>query len=164
MESIGIPKFLLQASHSHKVYEFDQHMADMKTEVHFIGQIVGGRGFNIQEEIFCECAIEAGKEWYLNSNIGNIEIQTHASSSEVALITNSRMMRWLSGLTPSTSTTQPTPSPNGRPILILHRPRMIMRVWRVESSGNLEIGIPTVTIIIPSGIWHLLLPQQGWLL
>ena len=62
----------------------ERKRADFKTEVNFIGQIIGGEKFNTHHEIFCEVSLETGKDWDLLSP--KIEIQTQASSAQVILI------------------------------------------------------------------------------
>lgn len=37
--------------------------ADLKAEIHFIGQIVGGNDFETDDGLFCELAIDCGDGW-----------------------------------------------------------------------------------------------------
>lgn len=39
--------------------------ADLKAEIHFIGQIVGGEDFATDDGLFCELAIDCGDGWEL---------------------------------------------------------------------------------------------------
>lgn len=50
---------------------------DFKTEVHFIGQIVGASGFNMATSgLFCEIQTEAGEYWEEKPNPSESNIQT----------------------------------------------------------------------------------------
>ena len=40
-----------------------QSPANLKPEIHFIGQIQGGCGFNSKDGLFCEIHLESGADW-----------------------------------------------------------------------------------------------------
>lgn len=57
---------------------------DFKTEVHFIGQIVGGSGFETSIGLFCEIHLEHGQHWkeLLVTLDKNIQTQTTYPDSD----------------------------------------------------------------------------------
>ena len=57
--------------------------ADLKAEVHFFGQITGGLGFETDDGLFCEMAIDCGDGWDLLQPGSNKGIQTQTSYANV---------------------------------------------------------------------------------
>ena len=55
--------------------------ADCKAEIHCIGSIVGGAGFNTDDGLFCEMVIQQGKYWKLLSPPN--KYQTHTAIAKV---------------------------------------------------------------------------------
>lgn len=54
----------------------DYKAADFKTEVHFLGQIIGASDVMEDEGISCEVFFEAGQNWKLLSQISTFQTQT----------------------------------------------------------------------------------------
>jgi B9 domain-containing protein 2 len=50
--------------------------ADLKGEIHFLGQITGGLDFETEDGLFCEMAIDCGDGWDLLQPGANKGIQT----------------------------------------------------------------------------------------
>lgn len=80
--------------------------ADLKAEIHFIGQILGGIDFATSDGLFCELAIDPGDGWELLQPGANKGIQTQTSYANVPH-TSSYLLSpapCSSGVTPSTCT------------------------------------------------------------
>ncbi len=54
----------------------DYKASDLKTEVHFLGQIVGATSLTESDGIFCEAFFHAGDKWKCLSQISTIQTQT----------------------------------------------------------------------------------------
>ena len=54
----------------------DYKASDLKTEVHFLGQIVGATNLTESEGLFCEAFFEAGEKWKCFSPNPTIQTQT----------------------------------------------------------------------------------------
>ena len=52
---------------------------DAKPEIHFIGQILGGKDFETTDGLFCEMQLEVGKNWKLLSPPMFFQTQTSYS-------------------------------------------------------------------------------------
>lgn len=57
--------------------------ADLKAEIHFIGQITGGLDFDTDDGLFCELAIDCGDGWDILQPAANKAIQTQTSYAYV---------------------------------------------------------------------------------
>ena len=54
----------------------DYKSSDFKTEVHFLGQIVGASNLTESDGLFCEAFFEAGDKWKALSDNQTIQTQT----------------------------------------------------------------------------------------
>ncbi len=61
--------------------QIDYKAADLKTEVHFLGQIIGASNLSDEDGIFCEAFFEAGDRW--NCMTHNYTLQTQTSYTNV---------------------------------------------------------------------------------
>jgi len=57
-------------------FGMDYKASDFKTEVHFLGQIVGASNLTEEDGIFCEVFFEAGEKWKCLSNNSTLQTQT----------------------------------------------------------------------------------------
>jgi hypothetical protein len=66
--------------------------SDLKTEIHFLGQIVGATNLTEDEGLFCEAFFEAGDKWKCLS--ANPTIQTQTSYADVIILFNLSLFRF----------------------------------------------------------------------
>eukprot|EP01017_Pseudomicrothorax_dubius_P040820 TRINITY_DN6456_c0_g1_i3.p1 TRINITY_DN6456_c0_g1~~TRINITY_DN6456_c0_g1_i3.p1 ORF type:complete len:237 (+),score=40.03 TRINITY_DN6456_c0_g1_i3:64-774(+) len=95
--------------------------ADLKPEVHFFGQIVGGVNFGHDDGLFCEMIVETGPKWEMITPTKTYQTQTCYSEE-------GEMYYWC------------------HPFDIHYKaaelsgwPKAIFRVWRLDNSGKIDI-------------------------
>jgi hypothetical protein len=66
-------------------YGLEYKASDLKTEVHFLGQIVGASNIMEVDGIFCEVFFEAGDKWKCLSSNPTLQTQTSYSNVLVKL-------------------------------------------------------------------------------
>jgi len=126
---------------------------DLKTEVHFIGQIVGAGGFDLPDSgLFCEAQLEYGEHWQELPNKLEHSIQTQTSYPNPE-----DFVVWAHSIDFHFATES-----------IFGWPKMLFRVWRLDlvgridliaygvaslpsSAGYFEVQCPTWR---PLGKWH----------
>jgi len=93
---------------------------DIKTEVHFIGQILGGQGFVCEDGLFCEMVLQVGDNWELLSPPKLYQTQTCYSDLDKSFIWSHPVdLHFASN------------DLNGWP-------KAIFRVWRLDSSNKMD--------------------------
>lgn len=95
--------------------------ADLKPEVFFAGQIVGGFNFDCSEGLCCELVVKVGKGWKVLSPPKTM--QTHTCYADKGF-----PFSWSHPLELFFS-----------PKDLLGWPKGVVRVWRLDSSGKLDL-------------------------
>ncbi|CAG9313760.1 unnamed protein product [Blepharisma stoltei] len=96
---------------------------DYKTEVHFIGQIVAGTQFDTSAGLFCEIHLEYGDQWRELPNRSEQGIQTQTSYPSV-----DELIVWAHPIDLHFSTNS-----------IFGWPKFIIRVWRLDDVGRIDL-------------------------
>lgn len=97
---------------------------DLKTEVHFIGQVVGGSDFNFDNVgLFCEIQLEYGEHWFELPSASDVNIQTQTSYADA-----DALAVWAHPLDLHFSTES-----------IFGWPKLLLRVWRLDDVGRIDL-------------------------
>ncbi|CAD8181028.1 unnamed protein product [Paramecium octaurelia] len=102
--------------------EIKQTKADLKAEVHFIGQIVGGLDFQTDDGLFCELAIDCGDGWDLLQPGNNKGIQTQTSYANPG-----QLFSWGHPFDLHFSVSN-----------LIGWPKALLKVWRLDSSNKID--------------------------
>jgi B9 domain-containing protein 2 len=103
--------------------ELQKLSGDYKTEVHYIGQVRTGHGFETDIGLYCEIQLEYGEHWSELPQASNAPIQTHTSYPGV-----DDVYVWCHPIDLHFATDS-----------IFDSPKLIIRVWRLDDLGRTDL-------------------------
>lgn len=105
------------------ITEADKRAGDHKTEVHYIGQIVEGSGFDEGIGIQCEVQLEYGEAWMELPQASDTPIQTQTSYAG-----NDENHVWCHPVDLHFASDS-----------IFGSPKFLIRVWRLDDMGRIDL-------------------------
>lgn len=121
----------------------DLKPGDLKTEVHFIGQIVGASDFQMNTGLFCEAHLEYGEYWReLPGPIeGSIQTQTAYPDTDDFVV-------WAHPLDLHFATDS-----------IFGWPKLQLRIWRLDDVGRIDLISYAITSLpCGAGYYEIICP------
>ena len=107
----------------HSIRDIDKLPGDYKTEVHYIGQIISGVGFDTDIGLYCEVQLEYGKSWMELPQSSDSPIQTQTSypgHDDIYIWCHPIDLHFASDS-------------------IFGSPKLIIRVWRLDDLGRIDL-------------------------
>lgn len=110
--------------------------SDFKTEVHFIGQLIGVSKFNSNDGVFCDVQLHISEEWKQLAPNPDFQTQTaYSNFSDIAifahqfdiLVGTNSLFNW---------------------------PRLVCRLWKLDDSGKIDILSYGVTTLPNTSGFH----------
>ncbi|OMJ74224.1 hypothetical protein SteCoe_26914 [Stentor coeruleus] len=105
------------------IREIDKLPGDYKTEIHYIGQILEGRGFDTDIGLQCEVQLEYGESWMELPQKSDTPMQTQTSYPG-----KDEIFVWCHPVDLHFATDS-----------IFGSPKLLIRVWRLDDLGRIDL-------------------------